>query len=78
MSRELERRLLKMEAKRNAESGIGKRVEQMTDAELTAAIRACNATLEQEHGQGWRDWLAVDDLETHRALSQLEREGLEL
>lgn len=36
MSRELERRLLKMEAKHNSESEIGKRVEQMTAAEAKA------------------------------------------
>ena len=38
MSRDLERRLAKMEAKHHAERGIGKRIERMTDAELTAAI----------------------------------------
>ncbi|MBN9453855.1 MAG: hypothetical protein J0I42_18100 [Bosea sp.] len=75
MSRELERRLIKMEAKHKAERGGGKRIERMTDAELTAAIRACNAKLEEEHGPGWREWLAANDPEGHRTLSQLEQEG---
>lgn len=75
MSRELERRLAKMEAKHHVERGIGKRIERMTDAELTAAIRACNARLEEEHGPKWRDWLAENDPDGHRALSELEREG---
>lgn len=75
MSRELERRLVKMEAKDNAERGAGKRIESMTDSELTAAIRACNARLEEEHGPTWREWLAENDPEGHRALSKLEREG---
>lgn len=38
MSQKLERRLARMEAKRSAERGIGKRIKRMTDAELTAAI----------------------------------------
>ncbi len=75
MSRELERRLVKMEARHNAERGAGKRIERMTDAELTAAIRACNARLEKEHGPTWREWLAVNDPDGHRALSKLEQEG---
>lgn len=78
MSRDLERRLAKMEAKHHAERGIGKRIERMTDAELTAAIRACNVALEEEHGPGWRAWLADNDPDVDRALSQLEREGVEL
>ncbi|WP_293809177.1 hypothetical protein [uncultured Bosea sp.] len=75
MSRELERRLAKMEAKHHADRSIGKRVERMTDAELTAAIRACNAKLEEEHGPGWREWLAENDPAGHSALSELEQEG---
>ncbi len=75
MSRELERRLAKMEAKHHADSRIEKRIERMTDAELTAAIRACNARLEEEHGPSWRDWLVENDPEGHRALSKLEQEG---
>lgn len=78
MSRDLERRLIKMEAKHHAERGVGKRVEQMTDAELMAAIKACNAHLETEHGPGWREWLAENDRDAHDALSQLEGEGVEL
>jgi hypothetical protein len=75
MSRELERRLAKMEAKHHADRFIEKRVERMTDAELMAAIRACNAQLEEEHGPGWREWLAENDPEGHRALRKLEQEG---
>lgn len=75
MSRELERRLAKMEAKHHADRSIEKRIERMTDAELTAAIRACNAELEAEHGECWREWLAENDPAAHRALSELEREG---
>lgn len=75
MRRELERRLAKMEAKHHADRSIEKRVERMTDAELTAAIRACNAKLEEEHGSGWREWLAANDPKGHRTLSQLEQEG---
>lgn len=78
MSRELQRRLVKIETTRHAEHGSNKRIERMTDAELTAAIRACNDHLEAEHGPGWRDWLAEHDPTAYGALSQLEREGVEI
>ncbi|HEV2508628.1 hypothetical protein [Bosea sp. (in: a-proteobacteria)] len=78
MSRELQRRLVKVETKRHAERGLHKRIERMTDEELTAAIRACNNQLEAEHGPDWREWLAKSDPQAHHALVQLEREGVEL
>lgn len=75
MSRELERRLAKMEAKHHADRSIEKRVERMTDAELTAAIRACNARLEEALGPSWREWLAENDPEGYRVQRKLEEEG---
>ena len=75
MTRELQRRLANMEAKHHADSRVEKRIERMTDVELTAAIRACNAKLEEELGPSWREWLAENDPDGHRVLSELEREG---
>ena len=75
MSRELERRLARIEAKHHADTSADKRIGRMTDAELTAAINKCRAELEAEHGEHWRDWLAEHEPDTHRALRQLEMEG---
>ncbi|MBN9452272.1 MAG: hypothetical protein J0I42_10030 [Bosea sp.] len=58
-----------MEAKHHADRNIEKQIERTTDAELMAAIRACNAKLEEEHNPGWRQWLATNDPEGHRTLS---------
>lgn len=75
MSRELERRIIKMEAKHHAANGLDARISRMTDAELSNAIRACNGRLEEELGPDWRDWLAVNDPNTEALLRSLEREG---
>lgn len=78
MSRELARRLAKVEAKHRTELGLDGRISRMTDAELTTAIRACNGRLEAELGPGWREWLAENDPSTDTLLHQLEREGVQL
>lgn len=75
MSRELERRLAKMEAKHHADRSLEKLVERMTDDELTAAIRACNARLEEALRPSWREWLAENDPEGYRVQRELEAEG---
>ncbi len=76
MTRELERRIIKMEAKHHAANGLDARIARMTDAELTAAIQACNAKLEQALGPCWREWLAENDPEGYRVQRKLEEEGL--
>lgn len=78
MSRGIERRLAKVEAKHGAELGLDSRILRMTDAELMAAIRTCNGRLEAELGPGWREWLAENDPSTDTLLQQLEREGVQL
>lgn len=78
MSRELERRIIKMEAKHHAANGLDARISRMSDDELTTAIRACAGQLAAEVGHDWREWLAEHDPATEGLYRQLEREGAEL
>lgn len=78
MSTGLERRLAKVEAKHQAERGLDRRIQRMTDAELDEAIRTCNRWLETEIGPTWRAWLAEKEPQTEALFRQLERDGVEL
>lgn len=75
MSRELERRLIKMETLHHAANDIDARISRMTDADLSNAIRACRGRLEEELGPDWREWLAVNDPHTEALLRECERQG---
>lgn len=78
MSTGLERRLAKVEAKHHTERGLGRRIQQMTDADLDEAIHTCNRRLEAEIGPNWRVWLAENDPTTEALFRQLESDGVEL
>jgi len=76
MSRELFRRLAKVEADRKFRKA--KPYQHMSDAELIAETRQHTRGLEAEHGAGWRDWLPAHEPECAKVYQELEREGTTL
>lgn len=76
MSRELSRRLARVEADRKFRKA--KPYQHMSDAELIEEIRQHTRGLEAEHGPTWRDWLSEHEPECAKVYRELEREGIAL